>query len=307
MPRLAPLIAIATVLTLSIISTTFVLLTLTSPQWSSQSYFFALNGQSDGSNHFPTLCTARRSPFYRCGIPEVAVNKTCKINDCSFYKPYGYDKTSCRSGTEYGSPEDDNRGMKGLLGSSQECQQGMFQSHAKSISTVQNLTILSVHYAGNLQIAASVFITLGLLLSLILSLFSLKLGSSDNHHVSESAAKDTSEKNTSETTNVRSPKHHKSRLAPFVSLALIISLSLGALLQFLAQFFGILGLTVNATPNAGRVTKDQYKKSLNNFSANQWVVDKALSSYATVAWTSAIVGALVVAAVFRTPRFSKVL
>jgi hypothetical protein len=79
------------------------------------------------------------------------------------------------------------------------------------------------------------------------------------------------------------------------------------LLQVLAQFFGVLGLTVNATPNAGDASQDQPDTTSDNFVAQDWVIDKALSTYATIAWTSALLCALIATSIFRRPRFSKIL
>jgi hypothetical protein len=124
--RRPQIIATAAVLILSIISTTFVLLALTSRKWASQSYFFALEGASDGTGQNHTLCKAERSPFYRCGVPAVDPNKKCTVPDCKFYKAYGRDQTSCRSPTEIGISLHDPSRAHGLFGSSQECQQGSF-------------------------------------------------------------------------------------------------------------------------------------------------------------------------------------
>ncbi len=122
--RIAAVFASATVVGLSIVSTTFVYLTLKSTEWSTQSYYFALNAQSDGVNDTTPACTAGRSPFYRCGIPTVDINGTCNIPSCSFYKVYGTNATSCRSAAELGIANNDDVSAEGLLGGAMECQQG---------------------------------------------------------------------------------------------------------------------------------------------------------------------------------------
>ncbi|KAA6408755.1 MAG: hypothetical protein FRX48_07098 [Lasallia pustulata] len=60
-----------------------------------------------------------------------------------------------------------------------------------------------------------------------------------------------------------------------------------ALLQLLAQYFGPPGLTISATPSGADAAANKYslKAPRNNFAAHDWVIDKALSSYATLAWT----------------------
>lgn len=273
--RLSQMIVTAAVLSLSIISTTFVLLTLTSPKWSSQSYFYAEEGATDGTGQTQALCKAARSPFYRCGVPAVNPEKNCTIPDCKFYKPYGNDRTSCRSPTEMGISLHDPSGARGLFGSSQECQQ--------------------VHYAGNLQIAASLFITLGLILSLALALFPF---------LNRSPSSPTEPKDPApEPSTPRS----KGGIKLYTVFFFLFCLYAGALLQLLAQFFGVLGLTMNATPTAADVTGNQPNGTLSNFAAQAWVIDRALSAYATVAWTAALMCAAVTTAAFRTPRLIKLL
>lgn len=114
------------VLALSIVSTTFTLLALTSRSWSSQAYYYD-DGTDLGLNESTPLCVYERSPFYRCSFPRVFENRTCSILNCTSYRPYGYNRTSCRSSTEYGVIWDEARDALGLLGRSQECQEGQFE------------------------------------------------------------------------------------------------------------------------------------------------------------------------------------
>ncbi|KAF1950577.1 hypothetical protein CC80DRAFT_229143 [Byssothecium circinans] len=149
-----------------------------------------------------------------------------------------------------------------------------------------------VHYAGNLQIAASVFITLGLILSLALAALAV-LRVPPSSSLSESEA-------------VSNPLavegRRSSSVLAYTPVVLVFFLYIGAVLQVLAQFFGILGLIVNPTPNGGDATASQHKKLLNNFAAHEWVMDKGLTTYATVAWTSAVLCAVIATAVFRRSR-----
>ena len=120
-------IASTLVLALSIISTTFTLLALTSKEWSYQTYYF--NDASAGLNPVngtegAPVCTGTRSPFYRCDVPFVYPNGTCFINDCATHKAYGNNRTSCRSAPELGLNWTDYQLAKGLMGYAQECQQG---------------------------------------------------------------------------------------------------------------------------------------------------------------------------------------
>ena len=149
-----------------------------------------------------------------------------------------------------------------------------------------------VHYAGNLQIAASVFIFFGFIFSLVMviTLFMRFTGSTNT----ASQGDDSNEK-----------PHRVSSLPRLSFLILQVCLYIGVVLQILAQFFGVLGLTINATPNAGDATADQYYKPFKNFVAHDWVIGKALSTYATVAWTSALACAVIASLFFQMPRFKK--
>ncbi|KAI9857979.1 MAG: hypothetical protein M1813_007949 [Trichoglossum hirsutum] len=256
-PRLfiLPLLAVV----LSVISTTFVLLALTSKKWAVQRYYHTPT--QSATSWLDPVCVAHRSPFYRCGIPTVTfdANKnitTCVVPGCQFYKAYGWDKTSCRLPVETGDEGSE------LNGGAMECQE--------------------VHYAGNLQIASSFFITLGLIVTLTLAAVSILSVS----RTSESEA---------------APRPYPF-IHPLVSF-LLFCLYVGALLQFIAQFFGVLAFTINATP-----TPDQTRqKNGDDFGVNEWVIDKALSAYATVAWTSAVACALVVASGYRRSKFEKLM
>lgn len=119
--RLAALTASLATFALSITSTTFVLLALTSKNWSIQKYYdAAIGGGSPTTWTDPPLCSASRSPFYRCGIPSVTVDNTttCIVPDCAFFKSYGWNATSCRSPLETGSDD------FFLNSGAQECQEG---------------------------------------------------------------------------------------------------------------------------------------------------------------------------------------
>ncbi|KAH8901388.1 hypothetical protein GQ53DRAFT_835205 [Thozetella sp. PMI_491] len=266
-------------LVLSIVSTTFVLLATTSPEWSTQSYYQASNGAASGNGQFDItpVCTASRSPFYKCGIPIVYENGTCHIPSCQFYPPYGYNATSCRSPAEFnGTWNYPNRA--------------------------------EVHYAGNLQIAASVFLTLGLILSL--GLFAVPMvrqtwRDSEPEGATEPRAEETGGEDKTAGKFFRGGKtvrqhghHHRpypplSHLGPaaYVFRARVLFLVIGVLLQLLAQFFGVLGLTVLASPTGAGAWIFQTMPGENFFVGHDWVIGKALNTYATIAWTTALLAA----------------
>lgn len=97
--------------------------------------------------------------------------------------------------------------------------------------------------------------------------------------------------------------HHErlSPWTPYLALILLLSLYTGAILQILAQFFAILALTINATPSPAQATQNGSAE----FGASAWTMDKALTAYATVAWTTALACALLTGYLYRTPRFAK--
>ncbi|KAH7407446.1 hypothetical protein BKA64DRAFT_640378 [Cadophora sp. MPI-SDFR-AT-0126] len=281
---------------LSIISTTFVLLALTSKQWSVQKYY--LNKEGDpgfGAGWVDSICHANKSPFYRCEPPVLTILNnvaSCNVPNCKFYKPYGRNRTSCRLAAETKDAEPNSVTNAG----EQECQ--------------------DVHYTGNLQIAASVFITLGLILLIPLTLANFLLGvESPKHtaHTSAAATMSTEEAGTEPKTvaHTTGPSngqkaHGSKKLSPWTPhlvFVLLASLYIGAILQILAQFFGVISMTIIATP-----TQDQAVQSnVDNLGATPWIIDKALSTYATVAWTSALACAGLVGLVYRTPRFTKLI
>lgn len=176
--------------------------------------------------------------------------------------------------------------------------------------------ICVVHYTGNIQIASSVFIVLGLILLLPLTLgnFLLALGAGRGREEpprpaeveeASSTAPVAKTSNTHTTSNGASHKHPFSKklspYTPYVVLTTLFCLYAGAVLQILAQFFGVLGLTITATP--APTTAVQYNQG--ELGATPWIIDKALSTYATVAWTSALATAGLIGFVYRTPRFEK--
>jgi hypothetical protein len=122
--RLRSVIAALFTLTLSIVSTIFVLLALTSRRWAVQKYYADADNPV---NWIDPICLANRSPFLRCGYPNVTAanatsNASCSVPDCDFYKPYGWDQTSCRLAAEVASV--DGASAQDLVGTAQECQQG---------------------------------------------------------------------------------------------------------------------------------------------------------------------------------------
>ena len=115
------ILASLTSLSLSIVSTTFVLLALTSNRWSIQKYYETLVDGGSPIAWTDPVCVAHRSPFYRCGIPSVSFNATtnvttCEIPDCAFYAPSGWNQTSCRLPVETGTEDNSLNGGARYVG-----------------------------------------------------------------------------------------------------------------------------------------------------------------------------------------------
>ena len=160
-----------------------------------------------------------------------------------------------------------------------------------------------VHYSGNLQIAASVFTTLGLCLLISLTIFtSLPNHSSWNTQTQESVSSNTETPTEPKTASTRHGNHNKtsktvSSGVRYLVILLSFSLYTSAALQMLAQFFAILGLTLNATPTPAQATQN----GTGNFGASSWIMDRALTQFATVAWTSSLTCAMLVDYVYHKP------
>ncbi len=121
--RKSLLLLILLVLTLSIISTVFSILTATSPRWAVQKYYPG-PAPADSTTFTSVICVAHRSPFYRCGLPRVGGDGVCRIPSCQFYPPSGNNRTSCRVDAEVGAAHLQDSNLKGLHGSYMECQEG---------------------------------------------------------------------------------------------------------------------------------------------------------------------------------------
>lgn len=274
------------ILLLGVVSTTFSLLAATSNRWAVQKYFFTPPvGSYNSSIYDHVTCEAHRSPFYRCGIPSVDENGTCTIESCQFYPPRGVNRTSCRLPVEVGSIHEDNVTLTGVVGQYAECQQ--------------------VHLAGNLQIAASTFTGLGLILAVLLQLIALVVALRSPSHGRHDETVVVVQGAESSTTQIKphqhhhqpahhgqpNPSRHRQHGTRTLTLILILSLVLGAVLQLLAQFFGVLSQTVLASPAATVVNSlPQIPRGMSNFVATDWMLDIGLTRYASVAWAFSLAG-----------------
>jgi hypothetical protein len=163
----------------------------------------------------------------------------------------------------------------------------------------------SVHYSGNLQIAASCFITFGLVIHLTLTLANI-MGSFvarwRSHKNSSDALESRHHHNHHEHhdhDDNRETQYRLSPYTPYVVALLVLCLCIGAMLQVFAQYFAVLGLNTYGHP----LPTDQVIGL--SFGATGWSLDIALTTYATVAWTTALASSAGIALVYRLPRFKK--
>lgn len=156
--------------------------------------------------------------------------------------------------------------------------------------------------AGNLQIAASTFTGLGLILAVVLQLLALLMMPAASTHrdpgetvviVEESATESRSKKHHPHASHNSHAGHARPvtrRSTRILTSSLVLSLLLGAALQVLAQFFGVLSLSVLATPTAA-VVNTIAPRGFTNFAASDWMLDIGLTRYASVAWAFSLAGA----------------
>jgi hypothetical protein len=98
-----------------------------------------------------------------------------------------------------------------------------------------------------------------------------------------------------------SPSRSSTPWTSWITLLLCVCLFLGAALQLLAQFLGVLAFTVNATPTPLQAAQG----NTFDFGASTWILDVALTSYASCAWVFALFAAGLVGFVWRVPRLGR--
>jgi hypothetical protein len=276
----------------------FSLRAITSPDWSIRRYY---DSDYDPINWTHPLYHESRSPFYICGVNTTQIrasdgtlvpyyNKTCVS-----YPAIGKGKRSC----EVVSVTLDVSGSTDLkqTGTALQCTQ--------------------VHLAANLSIAATVLIGFGFLIALLMTGLSfLSKSSREDENVASSeitakAAPVVGEDGVDERKNNSNAQPRKNRrryssifpASPYLNLLLIASLAFGAILYFLAQFFGIMAFTVSA-PDNGRFASQE---SIQGNDHDPWISGAALTTYGSLAWIFAGLAAVGSSFVWRMPRFSKIL
>lgn len=93
-------------------------------------------------------------------------------------------------------------------------------------------------------------------------------------------------------------EHTKGTGKIYMAGFLLAFMYVGVVMQILAQYFGVLGLVTYASPTPSDVVN-----AGQGVTAETWKIDKGLSTYATIAWTSALATAALAGVVFKTPSF----
>lgn len=277
MPRLHSLTPILP-LVLTTVSFAFILLSITSSTWSVQHVYPRLAGLESWDK---PIYTRERSPFQICGVSSTTESSADANNSttvktytvsCQKFAAFGFGKTSCE--TQFALQSFD----QARAGDERLCQQ--------------------IHKSGNLVIAGTTFISLGFLLTLVMTLLAAVTSKS-------SAAPQPSSSGES-TAHHQNKTARKSGFTPFLALLLISSLAVGALTTILSQFYAIIAFIQSQPPNGAWASArgDVTDASLDP-GAGPWVEGVVLRAYLTVAWVFAGAAAVTAGGVCRLPRWDR--
>jgi hypothetical protein len=273
---------IATTLTFAfaLVSLTFSILALTSRKWALRHHYDPNLSDLDWVN---ATYTQYRSPFKICNAFPVSSNNAASAQqytqNCTHFKAYGFDKTSCELAIATQSDGANN------IGDARLCQQ--------------------IHLAGNFGIASSTFVGLGFLvtLALVASTF-LNRPSTSQHHpdrgnVEESEATPSGKKK---------PEHRKENKAQaifaFINLMLVVFLAIAVITGLISQFYGILGF-IQSMPNNSDFSSSRGQDVTDlgtHGDHGPWIQGKALSVYLTCAWGFGLATIGMASITWRLPR-----
>lgn len=284
-------------LILVVLAMAFSLTATTSKDWAYQRNYPA----ESITNFTNPLYTLHRSPFVLCTLVDDQ-----NAVQCAWYPPFGKNRTSCELASAINTTDNVTQ-----LGDPRLCQQ--------------------VHMAGNLAIAGTLFIGLSFLLAIGMTVASITFlsriwGGSPSSSLAAVAATAEGGHATTEEDNVDAARPtHKSgatssehrphhydghqrksvvhRIAPFVNAFLITFLALGGMLYFLAQYYGILAFTMSLPDNG---VFSEYGGNNPDATAGfhePWVQGKALTTWASLAWFFAALGAAAASKAWKLPEF----
>lgn len=288
LPSLAPLL-------FALLAFVFSLLTITSHDWASRAQYA---DDTDSLSQFKPIYTLYRSPFQICtetriadsivpvanassdggdDPPPVAVKYTY-TSHCHRYRAFGFNHTSCELATAT------NSNLVPQVGDRRLCEQ--------------------IHYAGNYDIASTVFISLTFFLAIamvFMAFFTLDPADKPaaNGDGDEELAEGVSSGPTKENSHHggRHHKHHSdthaensgtpnssvhthSPAAPYINLLVISFSIIGVATALISQFYGVLAFIQSAPNNADYATS-----TTNREHHDPWVQGTALSVYMTLSWS----------------------
>jgi hypothetical protein len=286
-------------LILVVLAMAFSLTATTSKDWAYQRNYPA----EPITNYTHPLYTLHRSPFVLCTLVDDQ-----NAVQCAWYPPFGKNRTSCELASAIDSTDNVTQ-----LGDPRLCQQ--------------------VHMAGNLAIAGTLFIGLGFLLTIGMTMASITLlsrvsgGSPSSSPLSLAAVVAAAEGGdaTTEEDNVDAalpahksgaassehrPHHHGDHqrksvvhgIAPFVNAFLITFLALGGTLYLLAQYYGILAFTMSLPDNGVFSEFGGNNPDATAGFHEPWVQGKALTTWASLAWFFAALGAAAASMAWKLPE-----
>jgi hypothetical protein len=320
--RRISLVIAAGALVFSLLSFVFSLVAITSKEWAVQQTFNSTI--TSPKNWTKPIFTLYRSPFQICSAKAnktiVSTNTTIANNatdpdgsssenqgddtgnstvivvnqtiyhwnlSCHYYRPFGFDRTSCELEVATQDDQADN------VGDSRLCQQ--------------------IHLAGNFSIASTVFMSLGFLLIAGLAAATVLAGrlSGPEAAVTSTRRKRGHEK-TGASAGVGSESgvqeqriFRRSNVLPFVNLAVAVFMVVGVITAVIAQFYAIEGLVQSAPNNSDFASSSATSDDDVNTHGlhGPWYQGKALSTYWTCAWGFAMAAAFAASMAWRYPRW----
>jgi hypothetical protein len=248
----------------------FTVITITSRDWAQQNHF---DNALDMKNWSKPIYRTYRSPFQICTVSQdtASDNTTIYTEHCNVFDAYGFDKTSCETvfaTQNYSAAQ---------TGDERLCQQ--------------------IHFAGNLAITSTTFISLGFVLTLLMTLACCASSpAAHSEHVNEDEPSATT------------VQHHRRRptYAPYMNLILITSFAIGATAALLSQFYGILGF-IQSQPDNGLFAsaRGNVIDPTQDDNHGPWIEGRALKIWVTCAWVFAAFAAGAAGAAWRLPRWEK--
>ncbi|KAH0566347.1 hypothetical protein GP486_000253 [Trichoglossum hirsutum] len=248
----------------AVLAFAFTIVAITSRDWAQQNHY---DPSLDMKDWKTPIYTIYRAPFKICEVSNSA-NSTTYTLHCNTFKSHGFDKTSCE--TVFATQNYSNANT----GDARLCEQ--------------------IHFAGNLSITSTTFISLGFLLTLIMTVVSFVYAS-------------TTSKDEATSTPTATPDYHSPSYTPYINFFLITSLAIGAVTGILAQFYGIVGFIQSQPSNgAWASARGNVIDPTQDNAAGPWVEGKALRAWITCAWIFSALAAGAAGAVWRLPVWEKV-